>query len=133
VLIGLSDIRFRRIPNNYVWFLTVLALALAIVNGLGLGVLSGVLVTFILSPLLKRLFGFGDIKLVMALSFALPWNQWLVAIWLTTIFGGLLALFYLLKKRVTTITGTITLPYGVAICGGFYLTIVTFHLHSVGT
>jgi prepilin peptidase CpaA len=84
------------------------------------------------SILFKRWLGFGDIKLVIALSFALPWSQWLLAIWLTLMLGGLLASFYLIKRRLVEDRKSITLPYGVAICGGFYLTIFTFHLQLVG-
>ncbi|WP_429759293.1 A24 family peptidase [Vibrio wakamikoensis] len=132
VLVSLSDIRFRRIPNSYILLLSLIAINLAIISNIGFGVLFGVAATLISSLLLRRWFGFGDIKLVMALSFALPWSQWLFAIWLTLILGGLLALVYLIKNRLIAVRESITLPYGVAICGGFYLTIFTFHLHSVG-
>lgn len=132
VLICFSDIRYRRISNGYILVLGLLAIILAILTELDVSVLSGVVVTLLSSILLRRWFGFGDIKLVMALSFALPWSQWLVAIWLTSILGGLLALIYLIKRRLVTNRESVTLPYGVAICGGFYVTIFTFHLHSVG-
>jgi prepilin peptidase CpaA len=132
VLVSVSDIRFRRIPNSHILLISVLSIGLTIIGNIGFGVLIGVAVTLMSSLLLRRWFGFGDIKLVMVLSFALPWSQWLLAIWLTSILGGLLALVYLIKGWLTAGRESKTLPYGVAICGGFYLTILTFHLHSVG-
>lgn len=88
-------------------------------------VLVGSMVLFYFS-----IMGAGDGKFAAALALAIPWQQLNIALFLTAIIGGVLAIIYLIKYRLilrNKIKQDPGLPYGVAIGLGFFIPIL---MHS---
>lgn len=82
-----------------------------------------------------KVIGGGDIKLLMAYAFALPPSEATFALLLTAIFGGILALLYLVLYLVGLLRDRYfgnrnrnvpRLPYAVAICSGFCFSIAKY-------
>ncbi len=71
--------------------------------------------------------GAGDIKYAAILSLTIPFDDLLLAYILTAFAGGILAVTYLMTKKL--IRGNTRyqegIPYGIAISIGFYLVILT--------
>lgn len=76
-----------------------------------------------------NIMGAGDGKFAAALALAIPWQQLNIALFLTAIIGGVLAMFYLIKYRLIlrNTKQDPGLPYGVAIGLGFFIPIL---MHS---
>lgn len=73
-----------------------------------------------------NIIGAGDGKFAAALALAVPWQQLDIALFLTAIMGGILAIIYLIKYRLI-LRNKIKdpgLPYGVAIGFGFFIPIL---------
>ncbi|WP_290369168.1 A24 family peptidase [Vibrio hippocampi] len=128
-LVSVSDIRRRRIPN-------VLSLLILVLCSLGFKnspCLESALVVLIGGLILGKagLIAYGDIKLATALSTAIPLNYLWYATSYTVLVGGILSIIYAIKYRwlLATPKGSDPgLPYGVAICSGFLVTIVLSNL-----
>ncbi|WP_318434761.1 A24 family peptidase [Photobacterium leiognathi] len=74
-----------------------------------------------------NIMGAGDGKFAAALAFAIPWQQLNIALFLTAIVGGVLAIIYFIKYRLilrNKIKQDPGLPYGVAIGLGFFIPIL---------
>ena len=133
VTISISDIRKRRISNVGCFAALIICVWLAasqqrviegLINGCSIFLLSLVLFRF-------RWLGAGDGKLASALAVALPLSQLPLALMLTLMCGGVLAVVYLIKYRVIQRLSRgedAGLPYGIAISLGFYITILAFYL-----
>ena len=70
--------------------------------------------------------GAGDIKYVVILSLSVPVDDLLLAFVLTAISGGILAITYLVSKKLIRNKVGVQegIPYGIAISIGFYLVIL---------
>ncbi|MGF1724405.1 A24 family peptidase [Photobacterium nomapromontoriensis] len=131
-LISISDITFRRIPN--IAIVVILGITF-ILNGQH-DVLNGwysAIIVLCLSIILvaMKVIAAGDSKLATVLALAIPLSSLLLALWLTCLIGGMLALIYWVKYRIAnkTLSGKDPgLPYGVAISIGFYIPILAHHL-----
>ncbi|MDA0109922.1 MULTISPECIES: A24 family peptidase [Vibrio] len=132
VLISVSDIRKRTIPNSYIAMLAVLSLSL------GFQYYSPeylfnyfLLITILLTTFYFGWMGGGDVKLIAILALALPSVITVVALWLTMIFGGVLAVVRLSQYRFSLISAKKDqrgLPYGVAISMGFCLPLIYIYI-----
>ncbi len=74
-----------------------------------------------------NIMGAGDGKFAAALALAIPWQQLNIALFLTVIVGGVLAVVYFIKYRLilrNKIKQDPGLPYGVAIGLGFFIPIL---------
>jgi len=152
-----TDMRWRRIPNILTFPTILLGLVLRTVfqgwEGLALSV-SGMLVAPVLLLLLHagRGLGMGDIKLAAAVGAILGPPLTLVAVFLTALAGGIVALVAqlrpggLLAQTLSTLLiglpllgrwarraqaqehdpSTMTIPYGVGIAIGSLLTLVVY-------
>ncbi|MGV2987179.1 prepilin peptidase [Vibrio sp. E150_011] len=125
-LVSFYDVKTRTISNKL-----LLILSLFQVYFIGLG---NIHYDATLTVLIVGLVGFacgwigaGDIKYAAVLSLAFPWSFLPQALIITGYSGGVLVCFYY-AKHVLFCNGSlkeITLPYGLAISVGFYLTILT--------
>ncbi|WP_061035952.1 MULTISPECIES: A24 family peptidase [Vibrio] len=126
LVVSLSDIRERTIKNSHVLVIAVLAIAIGIADfSLSSLWVLGICWSALLFLHVIRVLGGGDVKLIAAFSFSLPTQSLLEALILVGIYGGILAVTYLILPRPSHVTGEgkksqIGLPYGVAICCGFY-------------
>lgn len=123
-----SDLRARIIPNLLVAALLVLGLVEAVVTqrpDLWRGLLMAGLVFVGLMPLQqKRVLGGGDVKLIAALAVWLAPLEVGRFLFLTLAAGGVVGLLFLfigwLRKRLdSSATGAVSVPYALAIVGGF--------------
>lgn len=103
LIAGYYDIRWRRIPN----WLTVAGLLLGLaLNGFlfglaglvnaGEGIALAMLLNFPLYLLRAR--GAGDVKLLAALGAIVGWHDWLAVFVISSLLGGVLALFLMMSK-----------------------------------
>jgi prepilin peptidase CpaA len=147
------DVIIRRIPNIVIFPSVLLLLlghiCLAKVGGLVFGLVGMILGFFVLwLPYLFGGMGAGDVKLMMTVGAALGWRHTLLSCIFIAICGGMLAVFFMvkrgvLKKTFAKIGATLLLlaghgdgsllkykkeeivqegiPFGVAICGGVLL------------
>ncbi|WP_318462622.1 A24 family peptidase [Photobacterium leiognathi] len=123
------DIKYRKIPNTLCLFTAICCLIVSYQHHyLASSLLSSVVV--LVSSIVLFYFnimGAGDGKFAAALALAIPWQQLNIALFLTTIIGGALAVFYLIKYRLilrNKIKKDPGLPYGVAIGLGFFIPIL---------
>ncbi|AQS38119.1 Flp pilus assembly protein, protease CpaA [Shewanella psychrophila] len=128
-----SDIGQRRISNSSCLVVLVICIWLAqSQQQLVAGLLSGCLIFFFSLLLFKlRWLAAGDGKLASALGVALPITSLSIALSLTAIFGGILAVTYLIKYRIIQKIPRGEdpgLPYGIAISLGFYIPILARYL-----
>ncbi|WP_318480545.1 A24 family peptidase [Photobacterium leiognathi] len=129
ITILVFDIKYRKIPNILCLLTAVVCLIFAyqhhyLASGLlsSSVVLLGSMVLFYLNTM-----GAGDGKFAAALALAIPWQQLNIALFLTAIVGGVLAIIYLIKYRLilrNKIKQDPGLPYGVAIGLGFFIPIL---------
>ena len=122
-----TDIKYRIISN----YIVIVIFALAILNyAFGLGALnysaSGIFLVCGLLMFYCRLVGAGDIKLITVLLITIPAGNVMFFLAVTTFLGLPLAIFAIIYKWLKKVKGGITLPYGVAITGGYILTSLTF-------
>nr|WP_319535355.1 prepilin peptidase [uncultured Vibrio sp.] len=129
-MVSLSDLRHRTIKNSHVAVIAVLAM---VIGSADFSLASIWILGFCWSALVAlhifNVMGGGDVKLIAAFSLALPTTFLLPALVLVTVFGGVLAIIYLLKfwwmsRRKEHDSAQIGLPYGIAICCGFYLALI---------
>ncbi|WP_366522300.1 A24 family peptidase [Vibrio agarivorans] len=137
VYISLSDVRFRKINNKSVIVVALCCIFLGVQQltfiDIGYLLLLWIVLLFLFA---KRIIGGGDVKLIAAFSLALPTEQLTLALLLTAMIGGLVSLIYVLidlstrrkffnRERMISINKTAQgIPYGVAICSGFYFVIL---------
>ena len=122
-----TDIKYRIISN----YIVIIIFALAILNyAFSQGALnysaSGIFLVCGLLMFYCRLVGAGDIKIITALLITIPADSVIFFFAVTTFLGLPLAIFAIIYKWLKKIKGGITLPYGVAITGGYILTSLTF-------
>ena len=122
-----TDIKYRIISN----YIVIIVFVLAILNYVfGLGALnysaSGIFFVCGLLMFYFRLVGAGDIKLITVLLITIPSNSVLFFLLAIAIFGLPISIIAILYKWLKKIKDGITLPYGVAITGGYILTSLTF-------
>ncbi|MGR5117607.1 A24 family peptidase [Vibrio astriarenae] len=67
--------------------------------------------------------GAGDVKLSSVLAILVPVNNLTEAFYATVFIGGVLSILCLIKKAIYKGSLSNGVPYGVAISGGFFLTI----------
>lgn len=130
-MVSLSDLRHRTIKNSHVVVIAVLAMVIGSADySLASIWILGICWSALLVLHIFNLMGGGDVKLIAAFSLALPTTFLLPALVLVTVFGGILAIIYLLKfwwmsrRNKEHDSAQIGLPYGIAICCGFYLALV---------
>ena len=122
-----TDIKYRIISN----YIVIIIFALTILNYVfGLGALnysaSGIFLVCGLLMFYCRLVGAGDIKLITVLLITIPVGSVMFFFAATTFLGLPLAIIAIIYKWLKKVEGGITLPYGVAITGGYILTSLTF-------
>lgn len=127
LLVCYSDIKHRKIPNYLTALTAVFCILLSYFNN-GFDEYS-VIIASIVSILLWRLgiFGAGDSKLIIALSFAIAFNSMLYFFVVTLLFGGILVVVDFVYYKIKKVEGIRALPYGVAISfGGIFGLITSF-------
>ena len=122
-----TDIKYRIISN----YIVIIIFILAILNYVfGLGALnysaSGIFLVCGLLMFYCRLAGAGDIKLITVLLITIPAGSVMFFFAVTTFLGLPLAIIAIMYKWLKKVEGGITLPYGVAITGGYIITSLTF-------
>lgn len=128
-----SDIRYRRISNIVCAAVFSLSLTLAFSqHQLADGIISSIIM-FLISLLLFyfNIVAAGDGKLASAFAVALSPQQLISALYFTLLFGGVVAVIYLIKYQLIQRRSPEKargLPYGVAIACGFGLQIFASYL-----
>ncbi|MGF1748009.1 A24 family peptidase [Vibrio cionasavignyae] len=130
-IVSIFDVKNRRIKNKLLFGL--LAIQLVCLGFENTHVDSMLVVLFI--GLIIFRFGWiaaGDVKYAGVLSLSIPMAMLYEAVLFTAYSGGVLVLFYYVKHRMTpgSQIQDVTLPYGVAISVGFFLTIASHQLQS---
>ena len=125
IYVSATDFLYRKIQN---YALFVLLFLQCFISPLDIQIMSFLLMLGGGLILYKLIWiGAGDIKYVVILSLTIPVNDLLLAYILTAFAGGILALAYLISKKL--IRGNAHsqegIPYGIAISIGFYLVILT--------
>ncbi|MBY3787043.1 prepilin peptidase [Photobacterium carnosum] len=122
-----SDIKYRKIPNTLCLLTAIVCLIFAYQHDYLASSLLSSIVVLVGSMVLFyfNIMGAGDGKFAAALALAIPWQQLNIALFLTAIIGGVLAMFYLIKYRLIlrNTKQDPGLPYGVAIGLGFFIPI----------
>lgn len=130
---ALGDILRRRIPNLLCLALAVAALAYAGVAGgwsqMGWGIVHGLIALVVGMGLFRIGFvGGGDAKFYAAAALAVPLGNALNMLGWTSIAGLFLVIFWMVARRFISgapqgnLKDRQSVPYGVAICCGFLLT-----------
>ena len=122
-----TDIKYRIISN----YIVIIIFILAILNyAFGLGALnfsaSGIFLVCGLLMFYCRFAGAGDIKLITVLLITISAGNVMFFFAVTTFLGLPLAIIAIMYKWLKKVEGGITLPYGVAITGGYIITSLTF-------
>ncbi|OCG43428.1 hypothetical protein A9G28_03780 [Gilliamella sp. Fer1-1] len=117
----------RRIISNYI---VCIIFILAILNFIfGAGQLnykaSGIFLICGLFMFYCRLVGAGDIKLITALLISIPPNDVWGFLALITLLGLPIAIIAIIYKYIKKPKAGVTLPYGLAISGSYFLTSIT--------
>ena len=113
--LSIIDFKSHRLPNQLVgWFVTVEILILGIAGwmasdfarfGTALGIAGVTTIVYLLLYLVSRgSLGMGDVKFAFPLGLCVGWysaNQWLVAIFVSFLIAGLVAVIGLVTKRMT--------------------------------
>ncbi|WP_052223205.1 A24 family peptidase [Novosphingobium malaysiense] len=132
VVAAISDARSRRIPNALCLILAAFALGVAFTaNDLSGGfgnVLHGILALIAGMGLFALgVIGGGDAKLYSAAALAIPLSEWYVLLGWTSLVGLVLLLVMMALRRSVAVRkegkSAFSVPYGVAIAGGFVITI----------
>lgn len=130
-IIAIFDIKYRKIPNVLCLITAIFCLIFAYQHDYLASSLLSSIVVLVGSMVLFyfNIMGAGDGKFSAALALAVPWQQLNIALFLTAIIGGGLAMFYLIKYRLIlqNTKQDPGLPYGVAIGLGFFIPIL---MHS---
>lgn len=117
-----TDVRWRKITNCTSLLILILSLFLAFFR-FGSISLTLPLILFFVGFLFSMMgvMGAGDVKLVCALSVGLSTTDIGDFLLLTGMFGIPLSLLTLLYYRTFSVRKVITVPYGVAICCGYWM------------
>ena len=113
--LSIIDSKSHRLPNRLVgWFVAVEILIMGITEWIAsdfdrlltaLGVAAATMISYVLLYLLSRgSLGMGDVKFAFPLGLCVGWysaNQWLVAIFVSFLIAGLVAVIGLVTKRMT--------------------------------
>ncbi|WP_169753941.1 prepilin peptidase [Photobacterium aquae] len=130
--ISIKDIFYRKIKNTDVLIVLVLSLLLCVTQQNTIHSYSFLMIATLTILLVAiHAFAAGDSKLATALSVAIPFSELSLAIWVTLVVGGILALFYWVKYRLYRRAARGQdpgIPYGVAISIGFYLSLLSSYL-----
>lgn len=120
-----SDIRYREIKNGTTLILSVLALIGGWKYWETISLLPAVIILaagFLLNII--KVIGAGDVKLMAGLSLSLDADNTLLFLFLTTLAGLPVAFVTLLVSRIMRSPEHKTVPYGVAVVGGYVATVV---------
>ena len=127
ILISISDIRGRRIPNAMLGMWLALIVICRVVNenpismqSAVIGSLSIALFLLILSWIRPGAFGFGDVKLMLLAGIHLGLGVW-YAFAIAIVFAAVFCLGGLILKRLTLKS---TIPFGPFLCLGIGIMIV---------
>ncbi|MFZ3408436.1 prepilin peptidase [Vibrio chagasii] len=123
--VSATDFLYRKIQN---YALCLLLFLQCFLSPLDIQIMSFLLMLGIGLILYKLIWiGAGDIKYVVILSLTIPVNDLLLAFILTAFSGGILAISYLVSKKliINKVGFQEGIPYGIAISIGFYLAILT--------
>ena len=113
--LSIVDFKSHRLPNQLVgWFVAVEILIMGITGWMAsdfarlptaLGIAATTMISYVLLYLVSRgSLGMGDVKFAFPLGLCVGWysaNQWLVAIFVSFLIAGLVAVFGLVTKRMT--------------------------------
>ena len=113
--LSIIDFKSHRLPNQLVgWFVAVEILIMAVISWMAsdfarlltvLGVAAATMISYVLLYLVSRgSFGMGDVKFAFPLGLCVGWysaNQWLVAIFVSFLIAGLVAVIGLVTKQIT--------------------------------
>ncbi|MFA0085639.1 prepilin peptidase [Vibrio sp. 10N.261.51.F12] len=127
VLVSLYDIKMRTISNRLLCLFLLFQVAFLKheIN------VESMFIVFSLGLIVYKFgwIGGGDVKYITVLSLSLPINLIVEALLLTAFSGVPLILVYYVKHKFTpgSRIKDVTLPYGVAISIGFYLSILSYH------
>ena len=113
--LSIVDFKSHRLPNQLVgWFVAVEILIMGITGWIAsdlarlltaLGVAAATMISYVLLYLVSRgSLGMGDVKFAFPLGLCVGWysaNQWLVAIFVSFLIAGLVAVIGLVTKRMT--------------------------------
>ena len=113
--LSIVDFKSHRLPNQLVgWFTATQILIVAVISwmasdldrfGTALGIAGVTTIVYLLLYLVSRgSLGMGDVKFAFPLGLCVGWysaNQWLVAIFVSFLIAGLVAVIGLVTKRIT--------------------------------
>ena len=113
--LSIIDFKSHRLPNKLVgWFTATEILIMAVISwmasdfdrfGTALGIAGVTTIVYLLLYLVSRgSLGMGDVKFAFPLGLCVGWysaNQWLVAIFISFLIAGLVAVIGLVTKRIT--------------------------------
>ena len=113
--LSIVDFKSHRLPNQLVgWFTATQILIMAVISWMAsdyarlltaLGVGVATMISYVLLYLLSRgSLGMGDVKFAFPLGLCVGWystNQWLLAIFISFLIAGLVAVIGLVTKRMT--------------------------------
>ena len=113
--LSIIDFKSHRLPNQLVgWFTATEILIMAVISwmasdfdrfGTALGIAGVTTIVYLLLYLVsRRSLGMGDVKFAFPLGLCVGWysaNQWLVAIFVSFLIAGLVAVIGLATKRMT--------------------------------
>ena len=113
--LSIVDFKSHRLPNQLVgWFIATQILIVAVISwmasdldrfGTALGIAGVTTIVYLLLYLVSRgSLGMGDVKFAFPLGLCVGWysaNQWLVAIFISFLLAGLVAVIGLVTKRIT--------------------------------
>ena len=113
--LSVIDFKSHRLPNRLVgWFTATEILIMAVISWMAsdfarllpaLGVAAATMISYVLLYLVSRgSLGIGDVKFAFPLGLCVGWysaNQWLVAIFVSFLIAGLVAVIGLVTKRMT--------------------------------
>ena len=113
--LSIIDFKSHRLPNQLVgWFVAVEILIMAVISWMAsdfarlltvLGVAAATMISYVLLYLLSRgSLGMGDVKFAFPLGLCVGWysaNQWLLAIFVSFLIAGLVAVIGLVTKQIT--------------------------------
>ena len=115
VRLSIVDFKSHRLPNQLVgWFIATQILIVAVISwmasdldrfGTALGIAGVTTIVYLLLYLVSRgSLGMGDVKFAFPLGLCVGWysaNQWLVAIFVSFLIAGLVAVIGLVTKQMT--------------------------------
>ena len=113
--LSIVDLKSHRLPNQLVgWFTATQILIMGIAGWMAsdfarlltaLGVAAATMISYVLLYLLSRgSLGMGDVKFAFPLGLCVGWystDQWLVAIFVSFLIAGVVAVIGLVTKRMT--------------------------------